>query len=570
MTNTEKGSLLFRPAPLLALLLMLGPILAGLLGVLLPAFGWMPVLGQERLTLAPFSDLFVTPGLLRSLALSLASGLIATCLAVLLTIGLLAGWSDTRLLRSMQQLISPLLSIPHAATALGFAFLFAPSGWLVRMISPDLTGWSRPPDWLFPHDPFGLAMIIGLTIKEMPFLLLVSLAALPQIEAGKMATAARTLGYGKVASWLYAVWPRLYRQIRLPVFATIAYASSVVDVALILGPTNPPTLAVQLVRWMSDPDLSMRLLASAGALLQLVVTLAALALWWLAERILSHLIAHAIGTGRRFQKDGVIRWLGALFNIAAVVIMLSGLAGLALWSIAGLWCFPDAMPVTLTLQNWMRHASMLSEPLLNALLIGLLSTLIGLLVTIACLETECRAHRTPASRSLSILYWPLIVPQVAFLFGLQLIAISLDVAYSLWSVVLSHLVFVLPYIFLSLGAPWRALDPRFAGIAASLGHGPWSILFRIRLPMLLRPILTAAAIGFAVSIGQYLATILMGGGRWETITTEAVSLSAGGNRRLIGLYAMLQMLLPFLGFLLAVGVPHILFRNRRDMAPTNR
>ena len=39
-------------------------------------------------------------------------------------------------------------------------------------------------------------------------------------------------------------------------------------------------------------------------------------------------------------------------------------------------------------------------------------------------------------------------------------------------------------------------------------------------------------------------TLLIGGGRVETLTTEAVALSSGGNRRLIGAYAMLQLLLP--------------------------
>ena len=71
--------------------------------------------------------------------------------------------------------------------------------------------------------------------------------------------------------------------------------------------------------------------------------------------------------------------------------------------------------------------------------------------------------------------------------------------------------------------------------------------------MLLAPILTAAAVGFAVSVGQYLPTLLIGGGRVETLTTEAVALAAGGDRRLIGVYALMQTLAPFAGFALALG-----------------
>ena len=556
--------------PALALALLLGPVFAGLLGSLGPAFGWLPALGGDEITLDPFRALFATPGLMQSVTLSLAAGLITTFLALLTTIGLLSAWSGTKLFVWMQRLVSPLLSIPHAATALGFAFLLAPSGWLVRMVSPELTGWARPPDWLFPHDPYGIALIAGLSTKELPFLLLVSLAALPQINPKRNAQVARTLGYGQMAAWIYAVWPRLYAQIRLPVFAVIAYATSVVDVALILGPTNPPTLAVQLVRWMSDPDLNYRFLASAGALLQLAVTLFALGVWWLGEKIASLLLRRWLQSGRRMQKDGWLRALAAAANIATVTMLILGLAGLALWSVAGFWRFPDAVPASLSLKTWSRQWAMLADPLINSIQIGLLATIVALFVTIGCLELESRTGKRIGQRGATLLYLPLIVPQVAFLFGLQLLFLLGGATHSLAAVVFSHLTFVLPYILLSLTDPWHSLDPRYAQLSASLGSSPWKTFLRLRLPLLMRPILTAAAVGFAVSIGQYLPTILIGGGRWETITTEAVALSAGGNRRLIGVYALVQMALPFIGFLIAIVLPALVFRNRRDMAPAER
>nr|WP_321462268.1 ABC transporter permease subunit [uncultured Cohaesibacter sp.] len=555
-------------APLLTSLLMLGPVLAGLCGVLFPALGWLPVLGGESWSLDPFRALLATPGLWRSVALSLASGLLTTLLAMAMVIGLLGAWSGTRLFRWMVRLISPLLSIPHAAAALGFAFLFAPSGWLVRMLSPELTGWTRPPDWFFPHDPYGLAMIAGLTIKELPFLLLVSLAALPQTEPRRTLELARSLGYGPMMGWLHAVWPRLYRQIRLPIFAVIAYASSVVDVALILGPTNPPPLAVQLLRWMSDPDLSMRFLASAGAILQLLVTLLALAIWWAGEKIAGRLLSCLSQTGRRFQGDDWLRRLIAIAVGAAVAVMLVGLAGLSMWSFAGFWRFPDALPQSLTLKTWRSQWSMLLEPLANACLIAGLATMIAIALTLATLQARTSlGRRTTARLSMILLYLPLIIPQVAFLFGLQLILLAMGASYMLWAMVFGHLIFTLPYCMLSLSDPWHALDPRYGQMAASLGHRSGGIFWRVRLPLLLRPVLTAAAVGFAVSIGQYLPTLLIGGGRWETITTEAVALSAGGNRRLIGLYALMQMLLPFAGFLVAILLPALIYKRRRGMRP---
>ena len=62
-------------------------------------------------------------------------------------------------------------------------------------------------------------------------------------------------------------------------YAVLAYALSVVDMAIVLGPTTPPTLAPLVFRWFQDPDLGMRFQAAAGAALQLGIVALAIAAW---------------------------------------------------------------------------------------------------------------------------------------------------------------------------------------------------------------------------------------------------------------------------------------------------
>lgn len=208
----------------------------------------------------------------------------------------------------------------------------------------------------------------------------------------------------------------------------------------------------------------------------------------------------------------------------------------------------------------------IGDPLVTTLVTGLASTLLAILLTVGCLEREIQTGRRVSQKALLMLYLPLIVPQITFVFGLQLLFIGSGGGdYRLTALVLVHLVFVLPYVFLSLADPWRALDRRYEIIATALGRSRLSVLVSIRLPMLVRPILTALALGFAVSVGQYLPTLLIGEGRLSTITTEAVALASGNNRRVIGVYALLQTILPFLAFVLFALIPAALHRNRRDM-----
>ncbi len=554
-------------APALTLALMLAPVAAGLAFTLLPAFGWLPALGGTRLSLDAFRDLLAWPGLPAAATLSLTTGLAATALSLGIVVLILAGWQGTRAFAALERLLSPLLSVPHAAAAFGLAFLIAPSGWIARALSPWATGWDRPPDLLVVQDTHGLALIFGLVVKEVPFLLLMALAALPQAQATQRLTLARALGYGRVTGWLKTVLPAVYRQIRLPVCAVLAYSMSVVDVALILGPSTPPTLAVQTVRWMSDPDLTVRFQAAAGAVLQLGLVLGALVLWRAAEALAARLGCRWAISGHRGRpaSGALARGLGLALAALSAAAVLAGLASLALWSVAGPWTFPDALPQALTLGTWARHGPALPGPLADTLLIAAAATLAAMALSIACLEAEHRHGLTPSARSLWLLYLPLLVPQVAFLLGLQTLALGAGARDGRLAVVAAHLVFVLPYTFLALADAWRAWDLRHATIARALGASPGRVLFAVRLPMLLRPVLTAAAVGFAVSVGQYLPTLLVGGGRVATLTTEAVALAAGGDRRLIGLFGLAQTAAVILPFALALLLPRLVFRHRRGL-----
>ena len=77
----------------------------------------------------------------------------------------------------------------------------------------------------------------------------------------------------------------------------------------------------------------------------------------------------------------------------------------------------------------------------------------------------------------------------------------------------------------------------------------------MRLPLLRRPILVAIAVGFTVSVAQYLPTVFVGAGRFPTLTTEALGLAVGGDRRLAAVAGLLLALLPLLALAAALAVP---------------
>jgi len=555
-------------APALTVAVFLLPIAAGLVGTLLPAFGYLPAIGGTAFNLDGWRRLASYPGFRSSVAVTLTTGVVTSILAVFVAFGFCAiahgfGW-----MRRIGGWLAPILAAPHSAIAIGLAFLIAPSGWIARALSPWLTGWTVPPDVATVGDAAGLALVLGLLLKEVPYLVLMIVGAMSQVPVQQHLAIARSLGYASAESWVKTILPQIYPQIRLPIYAVIAFSLSVVDVALILGPSNPPTLAVLAVRWFADADIQFYFPAAAAATLLLLLVVAVIAAWFGVEWI-------AIGLGRRWIARGRRR-SGVTFGASAAAggfgivftLSLAALVGMALWSFAVQWRFPDALPQAWSLANWMRRLDGLAVPAWQTLLIGAMATAIALVLVVGCLENEARARRRPGAGALWMLYVPLLVPQVAFLFGAQVLLVRANFDGTLAAVVWAHLIFVLPYLFLSLADPWRAFDPRYARTAASLGASPARVLFAIKLPILLRPVLIACAVAFAVSVGQYLATLFAGNGRIATLTTDAVTLAGGADRRVIGAYSLLQALFPLLAYLFAAALPALLFARRRGLAAT--
>jgi putative thiamine transport system permease protein len=562
--KVEAGTWL-RIAPGVAWTILVLPAAAGLIGVVLPAFGYFPALGGSAFSLEPWRQLLQMPGLLRSLALTLWVGFAATLLSLLIVTAVFAQFHNNRIFWLARRTLSPLLSIPHVAIALGLAFVIAPSGLLFRLLAQILPGLDDPPDLLIVHDSLGLSLIAALVLKEVPFLFLMCLAALPQTNPHASLASARMLGYLPSIAWLKVVLPRLYPQIRLPVLAVLAYSLSVVDAALILGPTTPPTLGVAVFKWMHDPDVSRRFLAAAGAVSILGITVLCVGLWIGAERVAGIAGRRWIEQGKREQ--GARTTAIAAYSTGAVLLAFIVLSAgaILLWSFAGNWPYPRALPEAFSGDVWRANAEVMARPLWNALLIGLTAALVALFVTLSLLERDVRRGLRVNPWMRNLLYFPLVVPQIAFLPGLQILLIAAGLDSNIYSVTAAHIMFALPYVYLSLSQPWAHFDDRYRQAALSMGATPRQALLKVRVPMLLASLLTAFAVGFAVSVGQYLPTLLLGSGRVPTITTEAVALASGGDRRLTASLALLQSLLPFLAFAIAIFVPLALYRNRRGV-----
>ncbi len=514
----------------------ISPILPGILGALISSFNYIPAIGLSTPSLDGYRLVFEWNGTLNAIILTLTSTFVSTTISCVITFAILQSTWQHSTWKKIEPLLSPLLAMPHVAFAIGFAFLFSPTGIMARIL--DLFTTYKLPNII--NDSMNIGLILVLIIKEVPFLLLMSIAIMQQLQVEKTMTVAASLGYNRHQIWWKSIFPQWIKKARFPILAIISYCVSVVDVSLIMGSTTPSTFAVLVWQWFSDPDIQLQPRAAAGAIVLFLLCLLLIGVHRFIEWLITQRYRHWQISGRMG-----FRFPGFSFFIITCGAIVSSLPIMILWSFAQRWRFPDLLPTQFTLRFWQSEWDSLLPVIYDSLIIAILSSSIALIFALVGHEYKLK-YRFRIPSILMVL--PILIPQISLLFGIQVSALYFSSHhYWLW-IIWAHVFFVFPYVFLSLDGPWRTFDQRLTQTSLSLGKSPLQCWIKIKLPLLLPTILYAWAIGISVSLAQYLPTQMLGAGRVMTLTTQAVALSSGFDRRIMALYGLWQALLPFVFF----------------------
>lgn len=517
--------------------------LAGGLALLAMSAVFLPLVPGLALTAAPLLRCEIWLALWQdaqwpqAAVVMLVSTLISVCGAASLTLLIICGlWPGPRWQRYVRRLPA-LLAFPHVAFASGLLFLFTDNGWLMRLIPAT-----------FPAESTGIGLGIMLALKETWFLLWFASTQLNQHELEQQLVIAQTLGYGPLHGRLIVLVPQLLPRLGWALVAIVAYSLSVVDVAVILGPTNPPSLAVLAWQWMNDGDPQQQAMGVALSLVMLIVLtgfiLSGKLLWLAIRSRLKHFSGFRHRTDIRHFSTGVAAGM-SLTGVASLLMLAS-------WSLAQGWFYPALLPDEVTLSGWLAASY---EPLVTALLLALASSFLAVVCILFWLEG--------CSRRFDIcILLPLLLPALPLAAGQYQVLLNIRQDGTWQAVVWSHLLWVIPYTLLVVKPAWLRLDPRYASVARTFGWSDWKILWCVKAPLLLRPLLAALAVGFSVSVAQYLPTLYAGAGRITTVTTEAVALSSGGDPQQMAIQSLLQMALPAGMFIVTLQLSRLICHYR--------
>jgi putative thiamine transport system permease protein len=545
---------LLAAAPWIAAAVLAPPLAGGLVGAVAAA------------PLSAWRLLAAEPGIGRSILTSVLVAVAATLISAALA-GAIAALVAARPGRAgaTERLALVLVAAPHAAVAVGLAFLIAPTGLLFRLagdwVYTRADGRALPPDLPLPGDAWGLSLIAGLVVKEMPFLLALTIAAQERVGARAALDRARSLGWPAASAWWRVVAPQIWPLLRLPVAAVAVYGLGTVDMALVLGPSLPPVLAVRSLSLLFDPDPARAAAGAAAALLQLVLAVGVILAGLCIERLVRCGGADRLIVRPRRPLAPFASRLAAGLGLLVLVMAMLAVVTLVFWAGAAVWRFPDPLPAGWSTARLTGMAAGLAPAAGASALYALLPVIIA--VPLALLLLEGRARHPAGDAGDALIYLPLLLPPAAFLAGLQGPVLRLGLDGTGLALVWCHLATVFPYVFLALRESYRRTDPRPRRLARSLGRSGFGAWAAVMLPLTARPLAVAAAIGFSAGVAQYLPAVMIGGGWIPLLATEAVAAAAGLDRRAAAAAALLLALLPAAGFLLASLIPEPAGGRRR-------
>ena len=253
--------------------------------------------------------------------------------------------------------------------------------------------------------------------------------------------------------------------------------------------------------------------------------------------------------------------------LVGLVIITVGLpfCQLLIWSFSERWFYPGLLPQAWGVRAWQYIFGTAGRQIIDAVFqsIAVGATTAAIALTIGL----------PAGRALGLyafrgkdllsvlLTLPVIVPPLCVAMGLHLWFIRLGLTETFIGVVLVHTTFCLPYTVFVMWGVFSNYNPDFEDQARSLGANLAAVVWRIMLPMTLPGIVVASLFSFLLSWSQYLATLIIGGGKITTLPVILFALMASGDRPVAAAVSIVFVVPAFLALLFSAK-----YLGRQSMA----
>ncbi|SEO60491.1 thiamine transport system permease protein [Halogranum amylolyticum] len=414
--------------------------------------------------------------------------------------------------------------LPSIMVAIGFVAMFGQNGTLNRTLS--LVGLG-PVNLLYTLE----AIVVAHAFYNAPLVTRITTAAWESVDARTVETA-RSLGAGPYRAFVDVVLPQLLPAVLVGATLTFVFTFASFPIVLALGGFQLATVEVWVYKLVGELEYA------EAAALAVVETAVSLGLTYAYLRYegsrqtagqgahpqprRSLFLAFSSLGADRSSLGAVLTRLGILgYAVVVAVVFVGPIASMVLSSVTGPTGELTLRHYEFLLQRQATGASYQVKPLpaIENSLIYALGTLVVALpmgVVVAALTTrQFRGRKIVDALAMAPLAVSGIVVGLGMLrglvFGVRIGDTRIQVIGGV-AVVAAHAVAAYPFVTRNVAPLLGGLDSRLVESARSLGASRFRALLDVELPLVWAGVVAGAAFAFAISIGEFDATVILASG----------------------------------------------------------
>ncbi|WP_058367631.1 ABC transporter permease [Haloparvum sedimenti] len=406
--------------------------------------------------------------------------------------------------------------LPSIMVAVGFVATFGDDGTL----NAALSAVGLPTvDLLFTLE----AVVIAHAFYNAPLVTRVTTAAWESVDASAVETA-RSLGAGPFRAFRDVVAPQVYPAVLMGAALTFVFTFGTFPIVLALGGFELATVEVFVYRLIRNLEYAE---AAALAIVELAVSLGLLYAYLRYEarhtvrsRGVRPLPRHRLLPASPSFGQALVRVGVAAYALVALTVFLAPVLSMLLASVTG----PDGLTLEhyrFLVERQRTGAAFQVRPwpaVRNSLLfgVGALAVALPMGVVVAVLTTrDYRGRKLVDAVAMAPLSISGIVVGLGLLrglvFGVEVWGTRIAVGGAL-AVVAAHAVAGYPFVVRTVGPGLDALDRSLVESARALGASRARALLDVELPLVRPGVVAGAAFAFAISMGEFSATVVLATG----------------------------------------------------------
>jgi spermidine/putrescine transport system permease protein len=181
----------------------------------------------------------------------------------------------------------------------------------------------------------------------------------------------------------------------------------------------------------------------------------------------------------------------------------------------------------------------------NSLAIGVGATIASVVLGTTGAIALHRYHGRLQRAHYTLVYTPLVVPEILMGIGLLLFFAAVGLELGLFTIFLAHVTFCLSYVAMVVLGRLQDFDDAVIEAAQDLGAGWWTITWRVLLPLLAPGILAGGLLAFTLSIDDFVISFFVAGPGSTTLPIRIYSMIKHGDPPLINALSTLLLAVTF-------------------------